>query len=388
MAVIGATGLEPVNILGSYTQGMEVGRANRLARAQEQQLLRETEQQAQLRNFLSSADLESPEVQNQLLRFGAPGATIAKTLGEMKTAELTRQKTVGEIAKQERDMQRQALTDALGFLTSAAESPENYPRAYQQALQFMPAEQLAAMGITEQFDEKALSQVANSLLTQEQRLLEEDRKARRRIDLGNLSARQREQALAEQKFEREGDLDFQDRLERVKAAGKFKGEALAKAQSELPGAIERANEALNVIDQMVGKRAKADEKGNIVDPGTKPHPGFRGAVGAGLGTRFIPGSDAASFEALYDQVTGGAFLQAYETLRGTGQITEIEGAKATSAITRMRLAQSEKDFVQAAREFQDVIRRGVDRARSKAGVSGAPSVQRTTAGGTPYSIEE
>jgi hypothetical protein len=81
-------------------------------------------------------------------------------------------------------------------------------------------------------------------------------------------------------------------------------------------------------------------------------------------------------------------LQAYETLRGTGQITEIEGAKATSAITRMRLAQSEKDFVQAAREFQDVIRRGVDRARSKAGVSGAPGVQRTTAGGTPYSIEE
>ncbi len=57
MAVIGATGLEPVNILGSYTQGMDIGRANRLARVQEQQLLRETEQQAQLRNFLSTADL-------------------------------------------------------------------------------------------------------------------------------------------------------------------------------------------------------------------------------------------------------------------------------------------------------------------------------------------
>jgi hypothetical protein len=388
MAVIGATGLEPVNILGAYTQGREVGRANRLARAQEQQLLRETEQQAQLRNFLSSADLDSPEIQNQLLRFGTPGATIAKTLGEMKTAELTRQKTAGDIAKQERDMQRQSLTDALGFLTSAAESPENYPQAYQQALQFMPAEQLAAMGITEQFDEKALSQVANSLLTQEQRLLEEDRKARRRIDLGNLSARQREQRLAEEKFEREGDLDFQDRLERVKAAGKFKGESLAKAQSELPGAVERANEALRVIDQMVGKPQKVDAKGKVVEKGTAPHPGFEGAVGAGLGTRFIPGSDAASFEALYDQVTGGAFLQAYETLRGTGQITEIEGAKATSAITRMRLAQSEKDFVQAAREFQDVIRRGVDRARSKAGAPSAPGAQRTTAGGTAYSIEE
>lgn len=369
MAVVGATQLEPVNLLGSFVGGMETGRANRLARVQEQQALREAEQQAQLRNFLSSADLESPEIQNQLLRFGAPGATLAKTLGEMETAKLTRQKTAGDIAKQEREEKRAALTDAINFVTSA-DGPENYAMAYQQALQFMPAEQLAAMGITEKYDEKTLKRVADSLLTQEQRLLEEDRQIRRGIDFGNLSARQREQRLAEEKFLREGDLDFQERLERIKAAGKYKGEALAKAQSDLPGAVERANQALNVIDQMVGKRATADAQGNIVDPGTKPHPGFRGAVGAGFGERFLPGTEAASFQALYDQVTGGAFLQAYETLRGTGQITEIEGAKATSAITRMQLSQNEREFIKAAREFQDVIRSGVQRAQAKAGQPG------------------
>ena len=376
MAVVGATQLEPVNLLGSFVGGMETGRANRLARVQEQQALREAEQQAQLRNFLSSADLESPEIQNQLLRFGTPGATLAKTLGEMETAKLTRQKTAGDVAKQEREEKRAALTDAINFVTSA-DGPENYAMAYQQALQFMPAEQLAAMGITEKYDEKTLKRVADSLLTQEQRLLEEDRQIRRRIDFGNLSARQREQRLAEEKFLREGDLDFQERLERIKAAGKYKGEALAKAQSDLPGAVERANQALNVIDQMVGKRATADAQGNIVDPGTKPHPGFRGAVGAGFGERFLPGTEAASFQALYDQVTGGAFLQAYETLRGTGQITEIEGAKATSAITRMQLSQNEREFVKAAREFQDVIRSGVQRAQAKAGQpSGGASVGR------------
>lgn len=376
MAVVGATQLEPVNLLGSFVGGMEAGRANRLARVQEQQALREAEQQAQLRNFLSSADLESPEIQNQLLRFGAPGATLAKTLGEMETAKLTRQKTAGDIAKQEREEKRAALTDAINFVTSA-DGPENYAMAYQQALQFMPAEQLAAMGITEKYDEKTLKRVADSLLTQEQRLLEEDRQIRRQIDFGNLSARQREQRLAEEKFLREGDLDFQERLERIKAAGKYKGEALAKAQSDLPGAVERANQALNVIDQMVGKRATADAQGNIIDPGTKPHPGFRGAVGAGFGERFLPGTEAASFQALYDQVTGGAFLQAYETLRGTGQITEIEGAKATSAITRMQLSQNEREFVKAAREFQDVIRSGVQRAQAKAGQpSGGASVGR------------
>lgn len=376
MAVVGATQLEPVNLLGSFVGGMEAGRANRLARVQEQQALREAEQQAQLRNFLSSADLESPEIQNQLLRFGTPGATLAKTLGEMQTAELTRQKTQGDIAKQEREEKRAALTDAINFVTSA-DGPENYRTAYQQALQFMPAEQLAAMGITEQYDEKTLKRVADSLLTQEQRLLEEDRQERRRIDEGNLRARGGELRLSREKFEREGDLDFQERLERVKTAGKYKGETLAKAQSDLPGAVERANQALNVIDQMVGKQAKADAQGNVVDPGTKPHPGFRGAVGAGFGERFLPGTEAASFQALYDQVTGGAFLQAYETLRGTGQITEIEGAKATSAITRMQLSQNEREFVKAAREFQDVIRSGVQRAQAKAGQpSGGASVGR------------
>lgn len=376
MAVVGATQLEPVNLLGSFAGGMEAGRANRLARVQEQQALREAEQQAQLRNFLSSADLESPEIQNQLLRFGAPGATLAKTLGEMETARLTRQKTAGDIAKQEREEKRAALTDAINFVTSA-DGPENYAMAYQQALQFMPAEQLAAMGITEKYDEKTLKRVADSLLTQEQRLLEEDRQIRRRIDFGNLSARQREQRLAEEKFLREGDLDFQERLERIKAAGKYKGEALAKAQSDLPGAVERANQALNVIDQMVGKQAKVDANGNVVEKSTAPHPGFRGAVGLGFGERFVPGTEAASFQALYDQVTGGAFLQAYETLRGTGQITEIEGAKATSAITRMQLAQNEREFVKAAREFQDVIRSGVQRAQAKAGQpSGGASVGR------------
>ena len=41
MPVIGATQLEPVNILGSYVQGLEMGRANRLAQAEQQRLARQ-----------------------------------------------------------------------------------------------------------------------------------------------------------------------------------------------------------------------------------------------------------------------------------------------------------------------------------------------------------
>ena len=82
-------------------------------------------------------------------------------------------------------------------------------------------------------------------------------------------------------------------------------------------------------------------------------------------------------------------MQAYETLKGTGQITEIEGKKATAAITRMNLAQNEKEFIAAAREFQSAIRTGVKNARAKAGKpTAATAGAQTTTGGTSYQIIE
>jgi hypothetical protein len=128
-------------------------------------------------------------------------------------------------------------------------------------------------------------------------------------------------------------------------------------------------------------------------PGQKPHPGFGPAVGmGGLGTlgitglaQVVPGTDAADFKSRFDQIKGGAFLQAFETLKGGGSITNVEGDKGTAALNRMSLAQSEKEFVQAAREFQDVVRKGVERANKMAGSPAAtpatpvPSVVRVPA---------
>ena len=120
---------------------------------------------------------------------------------------------------------------------------------------------------------------------------------------------------------------------------------------------------LNVIDQMIGDARIERDRIVIPKGGRRPHGGFEGVIGAGIpGVRFFEGTQAASFDALFQQAEGGAFLQAYESLRGTGQITEIEGTKATSALTRMKRSQSEVEFVKAAREFADVIRGAVARA--------------------------
>jgi hypothetical protein len=144
-------------------------------------------------------------------------------------------------------------------------------------------------------------------------------------------------------------------------------EARASAVRALPATISQAKDALNLINRMVG----------TPDGKSKPHKGFEGAVGAGMGMRFIPGTSARDFQAMHEQITGGAFMQAFETLKGGGQITEKEGEKATAAITRMSLATSEKEYMVAAREFQEVIRRGIQNAekelRAGPGGGGAPA---------------
>jgi hypothetical protein len=68
-------------------------------------------------------------------------------------------------------------------------------------------------------------------------------------------------------------------------------------------------------------------------------------------------------------------LQAFESLKGGGQITQIEGEKATSALNRMNTAQSEVEFIKAAREFEENVRTGMELAKRKTGMpaSNTPS---------------
>lgn len=87
--------------------------------------------------------------------------------------------------------------------------------------------------------------------------------------------------------------------------------------------------------------------------------------------RFIEGSEVASYERRQLQIEGKTFLEAFESLKGGGAITEVEGAKATQAISRMHKSQSEVEYVKAARELQEIVRNGVERARKRAGVGGA-----------------
>ena len=126
-----------------------------------------------------------------------------------------------------------------------------------------------------------------------------------------------------------------------------------EAVANLPKVVDQANESIKLIDDLVS------------------HPGFELMVGksnpAGEIAALMPGTAARDFKARFDQIKGKQFLEAFETLKGGGQITEIEGIKATQAISRMERAQSEEEFKNAGQEFQGIIRKGVERASNKAG---------------------
>lgn len=150
--------------------------------------------------------------------------------------------------------------------------------------------------------------------------------------------------------------------------GKKQAEAQVTAQQELPQVEAEAKQTIGLVDKLVN------------------HPGFSTVVGS-KGPTGIPaaagypiaGTDAADFIVLRNQLIGKQFLQAFQTLKGGGQITEVEGKKATDAIARMDTAQTEAAFREAAMEFRGVIEAGLARAKRKAstgGASGGWSIQR------------
>ena len=125
----------------------------------------------------------------------------------------------------------------------------------------------------------------------------------------------------------------------------------------------------------------------------KTHPGRQYATGKSSILPKVPGTEPANFQVLLDQLQGQQFMQAYETLKGGGQITEVEGRKATEAMARMNPRQSEEAFLQGVSEFQSIVRAAKERAAAKIQPQESPSTpaaqsaaprQRKTVAGTTY----
>ncbi len=161
----------------------------------------------------------------------------------------------------------------------------------------------------------------------------------------------------ERQAEKDVDLATNPLIEAATTGAKIGAEDRAKAVVNLPRAEYQAEDALKLI-QNIG----ADPGLSAVVGAPNPMQGRIPFIGN------VAGTPAADFQAKLDQLGGKQFLEAFESLKGAGQITEMEGSKATNAIGRMQTSQSEKAFKEALKDLEGVISSGVTRARTKAGV--------------------
>ena len=186
-------------------------------------------------------------------------------------------------------------------------------------------------------------------------------------------------------IEKEGELVRQYRLAQEQG---YKGTfidfktAIAKAGANQVSIDNRTGSTIapakppdgmtNVTDIDSGIVTQVPIKGGVVDIGAQKqvtnannalatidsalnHPGLNAAVGS-IDSKFVSLSpDAVAFEAYHDQIKGKAFLAAFESLKGGGQITEVEGLKAEQATARLNLAQDEEDYKKALMDLKSVI---------------------------------
>lgn len=98
------------------------------------------------------------------------------------------------------------------------------------------------------------------------------------------------------------------------------------------------------------------------------HPGRETATGLSgtlAPSNYVPGTDATDFRAVLDQIGGSAFLQAFESLKGGGAISEVEGKKATDAIARLSRKQSDAEFERSLKDLRQVMTTGYKRLSGK-----------------------
>lgn len=128
------------------------------------------------------------------------------------------------------------------------------------------------------------------------------------------------------------------------------GAGVQQAQADAQTEVVQADAMLNSIDEIL-----AD-------------PALDNATGMLSWTQRIPGTDAYRFGTRSRQLEGQAFLQAFESLKGGGAITEIEGQKATQAIGRLDTAQSAEDYRRALNDLRTVVQAGRARSAGRAGL--------------------
>jgi hypothetical protein len=158
-------------------------------------------------------------------------------------------------------------------------------------------------------------------------------------------------------------IETQGAIERERGVGRVRAdvESETSAQNELPNVMEQTTQIISLLDKA------------ITHPGRSLVTGMSGLVDP---RAYLRGGPAADFKALSDQLKGRAFLEAFASLKGGGQISNIEGQKAEQAMARLDTAQSDEAYVEALKELKQIASRAQQNAIERVSSGGrqpAPS---------------
>lgn len=157
----------------------------------------------------------------------------------------------------------------------------------------------------------------------------------------------------------------------AREAAEAEGKALGQARAGLPSALRSGESLTRNIDSVIG-----DENRDSITGWQQMFPfGYLPYSPSGQDSR-----------ARIEQLQGQAFLQAFNDLRGGGQITEAEGRKASDALARLsNLGQSDAGYRTALDDARKEIHDLMNVARQKAGQRPAPYTPYQAPNQTPQS---
>jgi hypothetical protein len=312
MAVIGATQIEPVNILGSYVQGRELGRANQLARQQEMERAFEVEQQQKIQNALAGGlDIRTPEGQAALMKFGPQGLAMAAQGAQL-----------GQYDFQAKQAQRAAAKEKLGELIGILRFGEKDDASYAAAYRTAQARGFDMTGVPTTRDPAYIKSQLQSLIPLQDQLELEMRQQTAEIQRGQLDVSrgeldlQRRELRLKEKAAQSGVKEDEDVVARTETAadgtvrmynkyGKLlKTEAGAgkpSATYEKTKAVQR--ETARNLDEVISSLEDVSKDGGLIDQSTGSGLGRAVDVAAGFFGQSTPGAEAiAELQPIADQV--------------------------------------------------------------------------------------
>jgi hypothetical protein len=391
MANVFAAFAQPVKSVQQYNDDRDAREVNRLALQEKRRTnaLAEaaTAQQAADRTALQRAAQASGGDQNKLIAAlrGSGSAGLMGQADAIEKALLERRNTESQISERTAKTgteQARAAVDRLSLIGQLAGGVRDQA-TYEAALGFLGASgiDVAKLGAPAQYDPAVVERFRTQALTEKDRVEQQ--------------FKQLQQAeVARSNKEREvNTVRGQDLTARTTMRGQNLTDARGREANQTQRELLIQEKGLKIADL----QDKADARTRAKDAGAASiqnqiavidkalmHPGRQTATGlsGSIDPRnYVPGTDATDFRAVLDQIGGSAFLQAFESLKGGGAITEVEGKKATDAIARLNRAQSDAEFETSLNDLRKVMVDGYERL----GRGKAPSAPSKAPSGAAFS---